>query len=210
MTVLIDLKDTLGIDEPIEVAETNANIRKVWNSEKEMTDLMIRQSEKNINIHKLRELKDRQEEYRSFLIDFIIDILKLNYKYKDIIMNEVSYFDCMNISTQIATKVLHIEAVSMEESDENKSFKRTLKERFFSLDNTIKDFDYNEQQVLTQLHISPGVFEAEDYYRMNEVLSAQSAEDRPMTGAGFLNQLNLNKDNANKALEGNKKRGDSK
>lgn len=51
------------------------------------------------------------------------------------------------------------------------------------MDEAIKDFDYNEQSALTNLHMLPSQFEEEDYYRLNEVLSAQSREDRPMTGA---------------------------
>lgn len=58
----------------------------------------------------------------------------------------------------------------------------------------IKDFDYNEQKVLTELHIMPSAFEEEDFYRLNEVLSALSVEDRPMTGSQFMKSLGVDPD----------------
>lgn len=59
------------------------------------------------------------------------------------------------------------------------------------LDTAIKDFDYNEQNVLSNLHIMPSQFEEEDFYRLNEILSAQSQEDRPMTGSQFMASLGV-------------------
>lgn len=37
----------------------------------------------------------------------------------------------------------------------------------------------------------PSQFEKEDFYRLNEVLSAQSQEDRPMTGSQFMASLGV-------------------
>jgi len=56
---------------------------------------------------------------------------------------------------------------------------------------------------MTNLHIAPGDFEQENYYRLMEVLSALSPDERPMTGAGFLKSLNVNKDKINDTLKGN-------
>lgn len=46
------------------------------------------------------------------------------------------------------------------------------------LDNMLQDFDYNEQQALIQLHMTPETFEAIDYYRLSELLQAKSEKDR--------------------------------
>lgn len=42
----------------------------------------------------------------------------------------------------------------------------------------LQDFDYNEQQALIQLHMTPETFEAIDYYRLSELLQAKSEKDR--------------------------------
>lgn len=47
------------------------------------------------------------------------------------------------------------------------------------------DFDYNEQQAMTNLNILPSQFEDEDYFRLNEILAAKSPDDRLMTGREF-------------------------
>lgn len=59
------------------------------------------------------------------------------------------------------------------------------------LDKAIQDFDYNEQKVLTELHILPGQFEEEDFYRLNEVLSALPAEERVQSGHDFMASLGI-------------------
>ncbi|WP_312401911.1 hypothetical protein [Leuconostoc lactis] len=40
----------------------------------------------------------------------------------------------------------------------------------------------------------PSAFEEEDFYRLNEVLSALSVEDRPMTGSQFMKSLGVDPD----------------
>lgn len=64
----------------------------------------------------------------------------------------------------------------------------------------IQDFDYNEQQVLQNLHIMPSQFEEEDFYRLNEVLSALAPEDRVKTGRDFLSELGITEENSNNKL----------
>ncbi|KMY77157.1 hypothetical protein WZ79_08860 [Leuconostoc mesenteroides subsp. mesenteroides] len=64
----------------------------------------------------------------------------------------------------------------------------------------MKDFDYNEQNVLTNLHILPSEFERENFYRLNEVLSAQSQEERPMTGSQFMKSLGIDPDTAEQSI----------
>jgi len=64
----------------------------------------------------------------------------------------------------------------------------------------VKDFDYNEQNVLKHLHILPSQFEEEDFYRLNEVLSAQSQEDRPMTGSQFMASLGIDPETAEQSI----------
>jgi len=47
---------------------------------------------------------------------------------------------------------------------------------------------------MLNLHILPDDFERQDFYRMNEVLSALPEEERVQTGADFLAQLGISKD----------------
>jgi len=53
---------------------------------------------------------------------------------------------------------------------------------------------------LTNLHILPSEFEQENFYRLNEVLSAQSQEERPMTGSQFMKSLGINPDTAEQSI----------
>jgi hypothetical protein len=54
--------------------------------------------------------------------------------------------------------------------------------------------------VLTNLHILPSDFEEEDFYRLNEVLSAQSADDRPMTGSQFMKMMGVDPETAENSI----------
>ncbi|MGK4017887.1 hypothetical protein AB0Y21_06410 [Weissella paramesenteroides] len=54
--------------------------------------------------------------------------------------------------------------------------------------------------MLTNLHILPSDFEDEDFYRLNEVLSAQSAEDRPMTGSQFMKMMGVDPETAENSI----------
>ncbi|WP_270747221.1 hypothetical protein [Leuconostoc lactis] len=45
--------------------------------------------------------------------------------------------------------------------------------------------------MLTELHILPGQFEEEDFYRLNEVLSALPAEERVQSGHDFMASLGI-------------------
>lgn len=68
------------------------------------------------------------------------------------------------------------------------------------LDKAIQDFDYNEQNVLTNLHIMPSQFEEEDFYRLNEVLSAQEEKDRVVDGSDFLEQMGISQKGASQGI----------
>jgi len=46
----------------------------------------------------------------------------------------------------------------------------------------------------------PSAFEEEDFYRLNEVLSALPAEERVTTGANFLSEMGIEKSGANSAV----------
>ncbi|MDF8374062.1 hypothetical protein G9401_00440 [Weissella paramesenteroides] len=54
--------------------------------------------------------------------------------------------------------------------------------------------------MLTNLHILPSDFEEEDFYRLNEVLSAQSADDRPMTGSQFMKMMGVDPETAENSI----------
>lgn len=206
MAIVIDLSDELGFDEPFTIDETNINMRRTWLIEKELTAMMIYQSGKHDTEQKKKKYIQQEVDFIDAMIKFLIDILNLNpLEYKIEFMDNLSYFDCLNAVTKITSAILHVEPIKTKDNPEElQQYRNRLKERFFTLDNAVKDFDYNELQILSNLHIAPSAFESEDYYRMNEVLSALSPDERPMTGAGFLQQLNLTKENANEALKGNK------
>lgn len=46
----------------------------------------------------------------------------------------------------------------------------------------------------------PSQFEEEDFYRLNEVLSALTPEDRVKTGRDFLSEFGITKENSNNKL----------
>ena len=54
--------------------------------------------------------------------------------------------------------------------------------------------------MLTELHIMPSQFEEEDFYRLNEVLSALPAEERVKTGRDFLADLGITPENSNNKI----------
>lgn len=202
MSITLDLSNDLGIEEPVVIDETNKNIRETWLIEKYLTENMIHQTEKHDTIPKKVKFVKQQQDFIVKMIEYLIDILQIKtLNAKDELLDEVSYFDTMNAVTKITAAILHIDPVVVSDDDfDIKEYKSKLKQKYFFLDDAVKDFDYNEQQILTNLHIAPSVFEKEDYYRMNEVLSALSPEDRPTSGSAFLNRLNMSREDANDAL----------
>lgn len=204
MTVTLDLSKETGIDGYLVLDETNMNMRKVWVMEKEMSLFSIKQMEPHNTYARLEAFINYNEEYVYKMIDFLIYFMDLNpLEYTDYFLDNMNISDLNNAVIKISSGLLKIDpvqtATEMKSPDE---YKRMLKERYFFLDGSIKDFDYNEQQIMANLHISPSIFEQENYYRLNEVMAAQSAEERPMTGSGFLGQLNLNRETAKTALKG--------
>jgi len=208
MKIALDLSKELNLKDVVFLSETNANMRKTWKIEREMTNIMIRQTEKHDTPVKREKYIDMAENFTNDMIAFLIDILDLNpLEYKKILFDETSYFDCLNATTKITGAMLHVEPITTNgEDDFNlQQYKNQLKERYFFLDNAVKDFDYNELQIMTNLHIAPGDFEQENYYRLMEIMAALSPDERPMTGAGFLKSLNVSKDKVNDTLKGNVK-----
>ena len=208
MKMALDLSKELNLKDVVFLSETNANMRKTWKIEREMTNIMIRQTEKHDTPVKREKYIDMAENFTNDMIAFLIDILDLNpLEYKKILFDETSYFDCLNATTKITGAMLHVEPITTNgEDDFNlQQYKNQLKERYFFLDNAVKDFDYNELQIMTNLHIAPGDFEQENYYRLMEIMAALSPDERPMTGAGFLKSLNVSKDKVNDTLKGNVK-----
>lgn len=53
----------------------------------------------------------------------------------------------------------------------------------------IEDFDYQEQQMVINGHMSINEFESTDYYRLREVMSAKARKDRPKTLWEFADQV---------------------
>lgn len=208
MKIALDLSEELNLNDVIFLSETNANMRKTWKIEREMTNIMIRQAENHNTPAKREKYVNMVADFTDDMIAFLIDILDLNpLIYKELLYEETSYFDCLNATTKITGAMLHVEPIATKGDDDFnlQQYKNQLKERYFFLDNAVKDFDYNELQIMTNLHIAPGDFEQENYYRLMEVLSALSPDERPMTGAGFLKSLNVNKDKNNDTLKGNVK-----
>lgn len=53
----------------------------------------------------------------------------------------------------------------------------------------VEDMDYAEQQALINLHMTPEVYEQQDYYRFNEILLAKSRDDREQDIASIFNEF---------------------
>ena len=45
----------------------------------------------------------------------------------------------------------------------------------------IEDFDYSEQQMILNAHMSVDEFENTDYYRLIEIMNAKPRDKRPMS-----------------------------
>lgn len=45
----------------------------------------------------------------------------------------------------------------------------------------IEDFDYAEQQMIINAHMSPEEFENTDYYRLIQIMNARPRDKRPKT-----------------------------
>lgn len=48
-------------------------------------------------------------------------------------------------------------------------------------DQIIEDFNYTEQQMIINAHMTPEEFENTDYYRLVEIMSAKPRDKRPKT-----------------------------
>ncbi|MCI1985324.1 MAG: hypothetical protein LKJ69_01500 [Lactobacillus sp.] len=57
------------------------------------------------------------------------------------------------------------------------------------LDGMIEDFDYNEQQAMTNFGIMPDVYEAAGYKRMNELMQARPRDKRPVDAFEWMDSL---------------------
>lgn len=64
----------------------------------------------------------------------------------------------------------------------------------------LQDIDYNEQQAFYHLHITPIEYGKQPYYRMAEVLSAKSMDDRPLSGHDFMEQMGLSAKDGKKVM----------
>lgn len=46
----------------------------------------------------------------------------------------------------------------------------------------------------------PSAFDEEDFYRLNEVLSALPPEERVQTGSNFIKQMGINRENGSQSI----------
>lgn len=53
----------------------------------------------------------------------------------------------------------------------------------------IEDFDYSEQQMIINAHMTPKDFENSDYYRLVEIMKARPRDKRPKTLWELANSL---------------------
>lgn len=53
----------------------------------------------------------------------------------------------------------------------------------------IEDFDYSEQQMMINAHMSPEEFEKTDYYRLVQIMKARPRNKRPKTLWEFASEL---------------------
>lgn len=126
MTVKINLKKELGIAKPVEVKESNKNVRKTWVFQKEMTAVQINQAKQQ---KEADEAKDEDEalvmvnnmfgdmiKVQDEMITYLTDVLHLDKKNQDK-LEELTFDETMELSTKVSSAILHLEAEEATEGE---------------------------------------------------------------------------------------------
>lgn len=114
MSVKINVSKELGIKAPVEVAESNKNIRKTWVLQKMMAKLSIDQEEASPDA--FEDMLDMMLDTQDKTIAYITDILRLDAKAQDR-LEELEFNATMELAVRISSELLHIETAPATEED---------------------------------------------------------------------------------------------
>lgn len=114
MTVKINVSKELGIKAPVEVAESNKNIRKTWVLQKLMAKLSIYQEDASPDA--FEDVLDMMLDTQDKTIAYVTDILKLDDKAQEK-LEELDFKATMELAVRISSELLHIKMEEATEED---------------------------------------------------------------------------------------------
>lgn len=116
MSVKINVPE-LGIKAPIEVKESNKNIRATWVLQKMMAKMAIdEQSLDNNDPEAFEGMLDLMLDVQNKTIAYITDILKLDAKAQEK-LEDLEFNETMQLAIRISSELLHIELEPATEED---------------------------------------------------------------------------------------------
>lgn len=140
MAVKINVFEELGIKKKIEVKESNANMRKALEFQKNLTKLQIDQKKKQDKINELDEDDSEDQEVQEengFKIaqmmsemfdlmlghmdsvqEFIIDMLKLDEKAQEKMDSDLDFDQTVELSSKIVSAILKVDVQPTGETSE--------------------------------------------------------------------------------------------
>lgn len=140
MAVKINVFEELGIKKKIEVKESNANMRKALEFQKNLTKLQIDQKKKQDKINELDEDDSEDQEVQEengFKIaqmmsemfdlmlghmdsvqEFIIDMLKLDEKAQEKMDSDLDFDQTVELSSKIVSEILKVDVQPTGETSE--------------------------------------------------------------------------------------------
>lgn len=140
MAVKINVFEELGIKKKIEVKESNANMRKALEFQKNLTKLQIDQKKKQDKINELDEDDSEDQEVKEengFKIaqmmsemfdlmlghmdsvqEFIIDMLKLDEKAQEKMDSDLDFDQTVELSSKIVSAILKVDVQPTGETSE--------------------------------------------------------------------------------------------
>ncbi|CAK1244526.1 unnamed protein product [Fructobacillus evanidus] len=132
MAVLINVKEELGISKPIKVKESNANMRKTLQFQKEMARLQVEQeklqgrADKSKSDAQAAQLMSNMFDMMMKMLDnvqvYIVEILHLDEEKQDYIEEEMDFNETMDLANKISGKIMKVEPTdATEEGDDLKA-----------------------------------------------------------------------------------------
>lgn len=132
MAVLINVKEELDISKPIKVKESNANMRKTFQFQKDLARLQIEQEKLQGKADKAKsdtqaaQLMSNMFDMMMKMLDnvqgYIVGILHLDEEKQDFIEEEMDFDETMDLANKIAAKILKVEPTAVaEEGDDLKA-----------------------------------------------------------------------------------------
>lgn len=132
MAVLINVKEELGIAKPIKVKESNANMRKTLQFQKEMARLQVEQeklqgrADKSKSDAQAAQFMSNMFDMMMKMLDnvqvYIVEILHLDEEKQDYIEEEMDFNETMDLANKISGKIMKVEPTdATEEGDDLKA-----------------------------------------------------------------------------------------